>query len=224
MAEPDARSRRRSAKSARASSTNGPARLTCQANEPPLLLGLGDGKHRPLRDADRSQHLDLVLVSVVLGFVDRLRPGPARPPPPLAAAAAAGRDRRPLHDPQHRLLPPAAADHRPRPRRPRSSPSPPTRCRSSTATPSSASPTSRLGQGRGPRHGHDRAPAPLEGRAAAGDAGDHRRAADRHASARSRSRPWRSSPAPAGSATQIYSEGRNLDFPDHIIIAGGSRS
>ena len=90
--------------------------LPCQANDSHLFCwDWAQGKHRPLRDADVAAprtRPDLGRARLRR----RLRPGPARPPPPLAAAAAAGRHRRPLHDPQHRLLLPAAAVHRPRPR------------------------------------------------------------------------------------------------------------
>ena len=109
--------------------------------EPPLLLGLGAGTHRPLRDADAAA----ARTGRDLGRArlrDRLRPGAARPPPPLAATAAAGRDRR--SSTRSPASPssccccrsPAAAARR------RSSPSAPTRCRSSTATSPSASTTS----------------------------------------------------------------------------------
>ncbi len=74
------------------------------------------------------------------------------------------------------------------------------------------------GQRRGPRHGHDRAPDPLEGRAAAGGAGDLRRAADRDGQhgrdrdpggLRRRRRPRR---------TDLR---QGINFPTNIIIAGG---
>ena len=154
--------------------------LPCQSTEQVLLLGLGARTpHRPLRDADPAAP-EAGPARRPDRLRDRLHPGPARAPPALAAAAAARRDRGPLHDPQRRLLLPAAAAHRARgrhrgdradrlqpadhlpqhDRRPRQRP--------------------RVGQGRGPRNGPDRSPDPLAGRAAAGDPGDHRRAADRH--------------------------------------------
>ena len=94
----------------------GRQRCPARPAEQALLLRLGDGQHRPLHDADCSSTWCSVLISVADRLRDRLRARAARPPPPLAASAALGGDRRPLHDPQHRLLLPAAADHRARPR------------------------------------------------------------------------------------------------------------
>ena len=50
------------------------------------------------------------------GFADRLGARRPLPPPPLAGARLHRRHRHPLHDPQHRLLRAAAADHGPRAR------------------------------------------------------------------------------------------------------------
>ena len=88
------------------------------------------------------QHVELVLISVVLGFaiafaLALLAHRRRWLQPPLLAG-----HRGPLHDPQHRLLLPAANRSPAAAATPRSSPSAPTRCRSSTATRSSASPTS----------------------------------------------------------------------------------
>ena len=57
-------------------------------------------------------------------------------------------------------------------------------------------------QRRGPRDGPDRPPGPLAGRAAAGDAGDHRRPADRDREHGRDRDARRSSPAAAGSASR----------------------
>ena len=69
-----------------------------------------------------------------------------------------------------------------------------------------------LGQGLGPRHGHDRAPDPLAGRDTAGDAGDHRRAADRDGQHDRDRDPGGLRPAPAASAPR--SSARQPPLPD----------
>ena len=109
--------RRRSAKSAKASSANATSDdAALPGDRTSSSASTGRWTTSTATSRRLSQHLELVALSVAARLRDRLRPGPARAPPALAAAAAAGGHRRPLHDPQHRLLLAAAADHRPRPR------------------------------------------------------------------------------------------------------------
>ena len=87
----------------------------CVADNGALLLRLGGRQLRPLRHPT-LEHIVLVMVSVVAGFLIALRARPALASPALADAAADRRHRDPLHDPLDRLLRPAAADHRARDR------------------------------------------------------------------------------------------------------------
>ena len=116
--------------------------LPCQAQaQPPLLLGLGAGTHRPLRDADAAA----ARTGRDLGR-DRLRRSPS--PSPCSPTAAAGCGRRCWPGPGSSTRSPASPSSSCCCRSPaaaarrRSSPSAPTRCRSSTATSPSASTTS----------------------------------------------------------------------------------
>ena len=137
--------------------------LACQAmRNPPLLLGLGEGQPPPLRHAGPAAVRDLIF-SVLIGFVIAFALALSRTAT-ASSAAAAGRDRHPLRDPQHLLLPAAAADHRPWPR---DGDHRPERLHAADHLPQRdgrPAKRARVDEGRRPRHGPDRPTGALEGR------------------------------------------------------------
>ena len=178
--------------------------LPCQANGQALLLRLGEGQHRPLRDADppapeagrRSRSLFGFAIAFALALLAHRRRWLQ---PPLLAATGV------LY-----TIPSVAFFFLLLPLTGRGVDTAIIALTAytlqiiyrNTIVGLANVPTSVKDAARG--HGPDRAPAPLAGRAAAGDAGDHRRAADRDRQHGRDRDPGGRSPAAAGSATPIY--------------------
>ena len=125
------------------------------------------------------EHVLLTVVAVGDRLRDRVRPGDRRLPAPLARRPDHPGHGRAVHDPEHRGVLPAAADHRPRLRdrddragRLLAPDHLPQRARR-------ARQRARRDEGRRPRHGPHRPPAALARGGAAGAAGDPRRPAHR---------------------------------------------
>ena len=121
LATPTAGRRRDRAAAARgrstASSASRQGTTRCVAQQRALLLRLGGRQLRPLRRPRSSSTSILVLVSVAIGFAIAFAPGADLPPAPLARSRPSpGRPGVLYTIPSHRLLLPAAADHRARQR------------------------------------------------------------------------------------------------------------